>query len=122
MLFKKEWVNAVLNGRKSQSIRVKKPRVKIGRSYAVQTSYYSKSLGRIQIIDVRPCTLGSLTDEDIHAEGWHPKSRRKFEMYFAEINHMKPETMTKKDWNSLRNQTLWCITFKPEDPISTPKL
>ena len=121
MLFKKKWVNAVLNGQKSQSIGIKKHRVKIGGSYAVQTSYYSKSLGRIQITDIRPCTLGSLTDEDIHAEGWPPGSRRKFEMYFAEINHMDPGSMTKKDWHSLRNQMLWCITFKPENLVVTPK-
>jgi hypothetical protein len=116
MLFKKEWVDAVLDGRKRQTVRLKQPRLKIGRTYAVQTSYYSPARGRIRIIAIRQCTLSSLTDADIRAEGWPAESRDDFETYFAQINHLKPATMTARDWRGLRTQPIWCIDFEPDTP------
>jgi len=123
MLFKKDWVDAVLTGRKRQTIRLKQPRVKVGRTYAVQTSYYSPALGRIRVTAVRQCTLASLTATDIRAEGWPTTSRPDFEIYFAQVNHFKPESMTARDWRALRARPLWCIDFEPATPpdsITTP--
>ena len=61
MLFKKAFVDDVLAGRKRQTVRLKPPRVKPGRSYAVQTSYYAASLGRIRVTGVRASTLRRLS-------------------------------------------------------------
>jgi hypothetical protein len=121
MLFKKDWVDAVLDGRKRQTVRLKQPRIKVGRTYAVQTSYYSPAVGRIRITAIRQCTLGSLTQADIRAEGWPAKSRDEFDTYFATINHLKPNTMTANDWRDLRAKPLWCIDFEPtSEPASEP--
>ena len=113
MLFKKDWVDAVLDGRKRQTVRLKQPRLKVGRTYAVQTSYYSPAVGRIRVTAIRQCTLGSLTAADIRAEGWPARSRHDFDAYFATINHFKPDTMTADDWRKLRAKPLWCIDFQP---------
>ena len=37
MLFKKEWLEAALAGHKTQSVRLKQPRMTVGYTYAVQT-------------------------------------------------------------------------------------
>lgn len=113
MLFKKDWVDAVLGGRKRQTIRLRTPRVRVGRTYAVQTSFRSRAVGRIRITDVRRCTLGRLTRADLVAEGWSAAGREQFETYFAEINHLHPERMSAADWEELRARPLWCIDFEP---------
>ena len=118
MLFKEPWVPDVLAGRKRQSIRTRQPRMKVGNTYAVQTSYYSKSLGRIRVTDIRPCTLATLSEADIEAEGWAVEARDDFERYFAEVNHSDPAAMTAKAWAAFRRRKIWCIDFEPADDQS----
>ena len=120
MLFKKEWVEAVLAGRKRQSVRLKQPRMTVGRTYAVQTSFRSTSVGRIRITGVRACTLAELADQDIVAEGWPASERNEFERYFAETNHFDPDSMDAAEWRALRARRIWCIDFEPA-PESKPE-
>ena len=118
MLFKEEWVDAVLTGRKRQTLRLRQPRVKVGRTYAVQTSFRSTSRGRIRVTALRRCTLAGMTEADLEAEGWPAsahggENRRAFEQHFARINHLHPDRMTPADWKALRSRPLWCIAFEP---------
>lgn len=113
MLFKKEWVDDVLSGRKRQTVRLRQPRLQVGRSYAVQTSYRSRGLGRIRITAIRRSTLRDLTKDDLAAEGWGGRSREAFERYFAQVNHLRPERMTAREWKALRARPLWYIDFEP---------
>ncbi len=119
MLFKKEFVAAVLRGDKRQTVRLKRPRVHPGRTYAVQTSYYSPALGRIRVTGVRRCTLAGLTERDLALEGWSGRRRKEFERYFAAINHLEPESMTAADWKRLRARPIWCIDFDPANDAGT---
>ena len=102
MLFKPEWVQAVLRGQKRQTIRLKQPRVLVGRTYAVQTSFRGRAQGRIRVTDVRRCTLRDLTARDLKLEGWASRSRTEFERYFATTNHLDPDTMPARAWNALQ--------------------
>lgn len=120
MLFKKEWVEAVLTGRKTQSVRLKQPLMTVGRTYAVQTSFRSTSLGRIRVTGIRPCSLAELPDRDVVSEGWTASKRSEFERYFAETNHFDPDAMDDEDWRGLRARRLWCIDFEPA-PDSEPE-
>ena len=113
MLFKKEWVEAVLAGRKTQPVRLKQPRMTVGRTYAVQTSFRSTGVGRIRVTGIRACTLAELADQDIVAEGWPASKRSDFERYFAETNHFDPDSMDADKWRALRARRIWCIDFEP---------
>ena len=120
VLFKQDVVADVLADRKRQTVRLKRPRVSVGRSYAVQTSYYSPSLGRVSVTGLRPCTLADLTRRDIDLEGWQGRPHKEFERYFAEINHFEPSTMSAVAWKALRARKIWCIEFEPETAAATP--
>lgn len=120
MLFKPEWVQAVLHGQKRQTIRLKQPRVRVGHTYAVQTSYRGRAQGRIRVTAVRRCTLRGLTPRDLKLEGWAGRSRAEFERYFAAVNHLDPDTMTARAWNALRARSLWCIEFEPAEASGDP--
>lgn len=119
MLFKKDWVGTVLEGRKTQSVRLKQPRMTVGRTYAVQTSFRSTSVGRIRVTGIRPCSLADLADADIVAEGWPASQRDEFERYFAQTNHFDPDAMDAEVWRALRERRIWCIDFEPA-PNSEP--
>ncbi len=113
MLFKPAYLDDVRSGRKTQTVRLKRPRLTVGRTYAVQTSFRSRALGRVRITGVRPGTLRGLTRTDLDAEGWPGRPRHEFERAVAEINHFGPERMTDADWERLRDTPLWIIDFEP---------
>ena len=113
MLFKPEWVEAVLRGKKRQTVRLKQPRVKVGGSYAVQTSFRSPAVGRIRVTGVRQVRLQDLSATDVKAEGF--RTRREFERYFAKVNHFHPEAMGPREWEALRERTVWRIDFEPDE-------
>ena len=66
----------VLSGRKTQTRRIRPPRVTVGRSYAVQPGRGKKSVGRIVVTGVWQERLGDLSEEDARAEGY--KTREEF--------------------------------------------
>ena len=109
----------MLSGRKTQTARLKQPRVRVGQSYAVQTSFRSPALGRIRVRAVRQSTLRGLTRADLDAEGFAGRPAADFERSFAEINHFGPDTMTPEDWELLRDTPLWIIEFEPA-PTTDP--
>ena len=113
MLFKTAYLDDVLSGRKTQTVRLKQPRLRVGRTYAVQTSFRSPAQGRIRITGLRPGSLRGLTRADLDAEGWRGRPRAQFERTFADINHFRPATMSDADWERLRDTPLWIIDFEP---------
>lgn len=113
MLFKAAYLDDVLSGRKTQTVRLKQPRLRVGRTYAVQTSFRSPSRGRIRITGLRAGSLRGLSRADLDAEGWPGRPRAEFERTFATINHFRPETMSDEDWEQLRDTPLWIIDFEP---------
>ena len=60
----------VLSGRKTQTRRVRPPRVSVGRSYAVQPGRGKKSVGRITVTGIRQERLGAISENDARAEGY----------------------------------------------------
>lgn len=114
MLFKQELVANVLADRKRPTVRLNCPRVSVGHSYAVQTSFYSLSIERITVTDMLTYTLGGLTQRDVDLEGWKNRPRQEFEQYFAEVNHFELEMMSAAAWKKLRARPIWCVEFKPE--------
>lgn len=120
MLFKPAFLDDVLSGRKTQTVRLKQPRLKLGKSYAVQTSFRSPALGRVRITGIRRGSLRRLTRADLDAEGWAGKKRAEFERSFAEINHFRPDGMSPADWDRMRDTPLWVIDFEPAPNPESP--
>ena len=87
LLFKREHIDLILRGLKTQTRRSwKKPRVKVGSVHKckilmLSTDYFAQ----VRILSVRQERLGDITIEDSIAEGYNSR-----EGYFAEwkrINH-----------------------------------
>lgn len=75
----------VLSGEKTQTRRLRPPRVAVGRSYAVQPGRGKKSVGRIIVTDLWQQRLGDISDDDARAEGYW--NREEFFDSWRRIHH-----------------------------------
>lgn len=65
MIFTKHHILLIQAGTKIQTRRFKRPRVKVGNTYSLNTQFYKKeNLGRIRITDLRQKALGNVTPGD----------------------------------------------------------
>lgn len=94
MQFKREMVELVLSGKKTQTRRLKPPRHKVGSIQPVQCGYRDKARAHIRILDVRRQRLGDVTHAEADAEGFI--SPLAFVGYLLDINKagtIEPDTI-----------------------------
>ena len=71
ILFKKEFIDAILNGTKTETRRKGKKRWNVGAIHQLQLSYYDKEpFAKVEILSVEEKYLDEMTDADAHAEGF----------------------------------------------------
>lgn len=97
MIFTKHHIQLIQTGCKTQTRRFwKKPRVKVGKTYKLQTQFFKKeNLGSIRIIGLRQKALGSVTQSDARKLGYSSKSA--YLTALAEIRRKKLKP-SKKVW------------------------
>ena len=70
MMFKKDLLDMVLSGRKTQTRRLHKHALKVGRTYKVNKNYFETTGEYIRITKVFPQKLINITQEEIIKEGF----------------------------------------------------
>lgn len=71
VLFKRRFIPAILEGRKTQTRRTHKHTWKVGSMYQVRTSYYSKTEAHIKVTRKSKQRLGDISLEDVKKEGFN---------------------------------------------------
>jgi hypothetical protein len=71
--FKKELLAKVLSGEKTETRRVHKQEWKVGKTYAVRDTWFSKPQGYIIILRKFRQRLAEISDVDIKKEGFRTK-------------------------------------------------
>jgi len=72
LLFKPQHVKLILEGKKTQTRRISRPRVKIGGIYKAKTKLFSREhFALIKITGLRAEKLGDISDEDVKKEGYN---------------------------------------------------
>jgi hypothetical protein len=91
MLFKRHLLTLVLQGRKTQTRRLHKHRLKEGRTYPITDRWYSKPAAHIKILKVYQQRLGDITETEAKAEGFN--TIEEFKQAWTQINgSWQPET------------------------------
>ncbi len=103
ILFKNHFIEAVLTGQKTQTVRGGKKRWNVGSTHQCRTSYFSQPFAVVEIMDVRRMRLRELTLEDAEAEGFETPAE--FLASDAEINKLS-ETTTVPDTD------VWVMDFR----------
>jgi len=71
ILFKKQFINAILNGVKTKTRRRGKKRWNVGTVHQCQLSYFDKEpFAKVEILSVEERRLGEMTATDARAEGF----------------------------------------------------
>jgi len=70
LLFKKQFISKIREGEKTQTRRLKKPNIKIGKTYSLRSSYRSVLPENILITDIFQQYLGEISQEDVSKEGF----------------------------------------------------
>ena len=71
LLFKRQFISKIREGTKTQTRRLKQPKLRIGKAYFLRSSYRSVLPEKIQVTDIFQQFLGEITMEDIQKEGFH---------------------------------------------------
>lgn len=83
LLFKKQFLSKIRENKKTQTRRLKQPRIKIGKTYHLRSSYQKVLPEKILITDIFQQFLGEINLEDIHKEGF--ESHNEFIKAWREI-------------------------------------
>ena len=70
-IFKRKHLNLILQGTKTQTRRISRYRLKIGKAYAVRSKMLEPAQARITITRAWRQQLRNLTPEDVHKEGFN---------------------------------------------------
>jgi hypothetical protein len=70
LLFKNQFLSKIRENKKTQTRRLKQPRIKIGKTYNLRSSYTRVLPEKILITDIFQQYLGEISLEDIHKEGF----------------------------------------------------
>jgi len=70
LFFKKQFITKIREGKKTQTRRLKQPRIKIGKTYNLRSSYTRVLTEKILITDIFQQYLGEISVEDIRKEGF----------------------------------------------------
>jgi hypothetical protein len=100
-LFKKHLLNKVLDGSKTQTRRIHRRPLKVGRSYGVRCRRYEPSVAHIKILRASQERLGAISPEDAKKEGF--ETSEEFRKAWIEIHgSWNPhETVTVYDFQLL---------------------
>ena len=131
LLFKPQHVKLILEGKKTQTRRISKPRVKVGGIYEAKTRLFSKEyFALIKITGLREEKLGDISDEDVKKEGynsleefievwksiygsWEPE-RVVWVLEFEVVNLAKSRMYENvKTWNPFVGCRFHCVYCKP---------
>ena len=82
-IFKRKHLNLILQGKKTQTRRISRYRLKIGKAYAVRSKMLEPAQARIVITRAWRQQLRDLAPEDVHKEGF--TSFTKFRQAWIEI-------------------------------------
>lgn len=100
MLFSREHVTLIRRGMKTQTRRLKRPRVVVGRSYPIQTRLFRRQrLGRIRVLALYRERLAGLSTSDARREGY--RTRKAYFAVLAALNG-------KID----RRRSVWVVCFR----------
>ena len=69
-IFKQKHLDAILQGRKTQTRRTHKFEWKVGKTYGIRARWFAKSVGRILITRKFKQKLGDISLADIRKEGY----------------------------------------------------
>ena len=112
LLFRKEFVPLICEGKKTQTRRLHPPRFKIGKVYPCRTQIRKESTFALaKITGIRPQRLSEISDEEAKAEGMD--SRERFLEKFREIYKLSPT----------ENPLVWVVEFEaqPAEPYMTSR-
>ena len=71
VLFKQKHIDLILSGRKTQTRRIHKRPLKIGKTYGIRRTWFEKSIAKITILRAFRQRLGDISIEDIQKEGYN---------------------------------------------------
>ncbi|RLB11692.1 MAG: hypothetical protein DRG27_00660 [Deltaproteobacteria bacterium] len=104
LLFKKRFVKPILEGKKWQTRRLKKPNVKVGGIYQCKTSRFSPhAFAKVKVTNIRKQRLSEITESEVKAEGM--ESKEEFIKLFKEIYNLSAES----------DPEVWVIEFHTVD-------
>jgi len=83
-IFKRELLQLVLTGKKTQSRRTHLHRWKVGRTYAVRDQWFTKPKGHILVTRAFRQRLGQISPQDVQKEGF--SSLEEFQQAWARIH------------------------------------
>jgi hypothetical protein len=70
-IFKRKYIDLILQGKKTQTRRISRYRLKIGKAYAVRSKMFEPAKTRITITRAWRQQLRNLTPEDVRKEGFN---------------------------------------------------
>ena len=68
LLFKRQFISKIREGKKTQTRRLKQPRLKIDKTYQLRENYQSVLPDKIHVIDIFQQYMGEITPEDVKKE------------------------------------------------------
>ncbi|MCW4011935.1 MAG: ASCH domain-containing protein [Candidatus Bathyarchaeota archaeon] len=108
LLFKRQFINKIRSGAKTQTRRLKQPRLKIGKKYNLRENYRTTLPDKIFIVDIYQQYLGDITLDEVKREGF--KTKTEFINIWTEIyGEYDPEMY------------IWVVEFQYIDPTETFK-
>jgi hypothetical protein len=104
LLFKTQFLPKIREGKKTQTRRLKQPRLKIGRSYHITKKYNTTKPEKVKILNIFQQKLGEISEEEINKEGFNTKQEF-IKAWKAIYGNYDPEA------------TIWVIEFQylPQD-------
>lgn len=108
LLFKRQFITKIRKGTKTQTRRLKQPRLKIGKKYSLRENYKTTLPDKILITDIYQQYLGDITPEDVKKEGFTTKKEFK-EIWTDIYGEYAPEMY------------IWVVEFRYIDPTETFK-
>ena len=104
LTFKREFVAPILQGRKWQTRRLHRPRVRVGEVYACRVGRFGEPFARVRVTALRVQRLSEVSEEEARAEG--SGSREEFLAVFRRIYGLSPAD----------DPEVWVVEFELVDP------
>src|SRR3989344_8802742 len=101
MIFSERSIALIMAGKKTQTTRLKEPRVKVGGIYSIKRNWFRKeNFGRIRVISKEQTTLKRFSASDLKREGY--KNLATFKEALEKINRTKISL----------NRIVWKVVFE----------